>query len=496
MEKSVTITIGGVKRHIASYESLLIQEPANLLMDRGPLEPFQYLSMLFSNLGYSKCPKDFLWLEKDIPIEQVAKTEVFDYPITDNKLMLINKPTSLHTVLTVISNWILDETEKGRLGDERSFELPEMEEMKYYYQNNIKILRRFAIEKDTTYWNKSDVFTRRMHNLNPALDSEYFEYSLTDMFEEVAKVILVPDPSAVFVSALIDPDIIMSAIRQAEKQATHTVQNRNVNIPTVFLDFNQVVSEFARLMTIRFNQISNIYRYRGAAGFINPEKERMRNSKCIINNELKVAIPYDMTEADLNNIRIIWSQIAMTVLDGEHIGVVKTYIDTNSLKFVDRMGENNPTRQLTYKRLYYELANTLPGTYPELLNPKDKLILSEGFFIDWSCFALYKRSKNEFYIFDPYFKCTVVSPQQAIAYYGETFGKRVLLNPNEVGPNSESPICPDLDIDMLEINALGLYGQQTIEIMPPQQPLPSIPESVELRNDVPMYSMPHLVEGA
>jgi hypothetical protein len=496
MDATTTITIGGVRRQIVSYENLLIKEPGNIELGVRSLSPFQYNSMLFANLGYSKCPKDMLWLEKEIPIEQVPKTEVLDYPITHNKLMIINKTPSLFDLLHVIRNWIKDGYEKGHLMDpQKACQLPSMEEMQYNYANQIKIMKSNNVKSKIDMWDKADIFYRRWFNLNPTIDPEYFEFSLSNNFEQASKLVNVYDPYAVFVSVLIDPDILMSAIRQAEKEAAHIVFNTNTSIPVCLINIREVTKEFNKIMQIKFKQISNIFRSRGAEGFVDKRKEALRNKIHVVPRELKCIVPYP-DDILMQNINIAYNWMANTPLDGEHISNVRSYVEPGTLKFIDNLGEDSEVRRMTYKRLYYTIENQFKTQLKEEVSTKDKFILSEGFFINPQCFALYKKSSNKFYICDIYFYVHQATPQEAVAFYADYFGKQVLLNPNEIGEQIEADRCPDIDLTELEIQATGMYGQIPIQIVQQPQPIQQQPQ-VPTNDMTPIYGMPvsNLVEG-
>ena len=141
MIENYKIKIGGLERYITSYEQLLLAEPGSITIGSEPLTTFQYLSCLFNNLGYDKCPKDFLWLENNIDIELVEKTEVLDYPITKNPLMIF-KDCDLFTLLICIRNWIKGSIERGHVLDPRkSFNLPNKQDIQFYQQNRVKLMR-------------------------------------------------------------------------------------------------------------------------------------------------------------------------------------------------------------------------------------------------------------------------------------------------------------------------------------------------------------------
>ena len=168
----------------------------------------------------------------------------------------------------------------------------------------------------------------------------------------------------------------------------------------------------------------------------------------------------------------IFQQIAATPLDGDHKGVVMSYIEPNSLRFIDAMGEDSMVRIATYKRLYYTL-DQLKKSNPELLNPKDRFIMSESFYIDPDRFGLYSKSRNKFYIAGLDLVIREMSPQEALEYYGIYLGKNVLLDPNELGDTFESDPVDDIDLAELERQSLGIPSQPTTQPIS-MEPVPPI----------------------
>ena len=459
------IHLDGIERYITSYRQMLLREPGNYEMNVGPLTPFQYQSILFNNLGYDKCPRDSLWMERGLNVEDVNKTEVLDYPITFNTLRITQNCT-LFELMMVIRNWVKGGLERGHLLDPcRSFQLPSRQEIQYNMQNRVRIQRSAVVKSKMDTWDKADIMWRRMYNLVPSLDKEYFEYCLVN-FEGYSKQIKTYDPYAAFVSAIIDPDLLFSAIEQSEKEASHVIYNNSdKSIPLVLMDDRPIAEEFAKILNAKLGHLSRIYRGRGAGGFL-----RDKNSKRLVSvgvptvgNPIQLHSPIafgqnGITQAEQILIGTIYEQIAATPLDGEHKGVVMSYVEPSSLEFIDRMGEDSITRIATYKRLYYTIEQ-LRAAVPELINPKDKLIMSEPFFIDPDRFGLYSRSRNKFYIVGLDLVVREMHPYEALDYYSIYLGKDVLLDPQELGEGIEAAPVDDIDLGALEMESLGLKGQ-------------------------------------
>lgn len=447
------IYFDGLERYIVSYESLLFKEPGNLELGAKCLSPHQYLSCLFNNLGYDKCPKDFLWMENNLDIVNVPKSEVFDYPITRNCLMIRNNCT-LFDLLLCIRNWIKSGIEKGRLLDPRkSFKMPSQKDIQFNIQNRMKIYRTSVLQSRPVSWDKSDIFWRRLYNLNPCLDKDYFESCLVN-FESYARQIRIQDPQAIFVSVLVDPNILLSVIKQSEIEATNNVFIRQNNVYSkVLLNEKDVAIEFEKILIQKLMKLSVIFRYKGPRGFISKQYkiEQIVPARPIMGIDITLIPPYIMNRPDLIADQImlgeVFKQIANIPLNDETKSFITKYIDSRSLQFIDKFGIDNPYRLATYKRLYYTIEQ-LKNCHEELINSKDKFIMSESFYIDPDRFGLYSKSLNKFYIAGLDLILREMSPQEAISYYEYYLGKEVMLDPNEVGI-LEAEMVPLVDIDLL-----------------------------------------------
>ena len=504
IQDTVTIHLDGIEAKIASYRYLLLKEPGNLEMNVPPLTPFQYQSILFNNLGYDRCPKDFLWMDQGLSIENVTKSEVLDYPITFNNLML-NNDSTLFDLLMVIRNWIRGGLEKGHILDPcRSFKLPGKNELIFNMQNRIKIQRSASVRSKMDVWDRADIMWRRMYNLVPTVDREYFEYSLVN-FERYAKQIKVFDPYAAFASALVDPDLLFSAIEQAEKEAVHTVwNNSNKNFPLAMIDEDAVAIEFEKCLFKQMSHLSRIYRGKGPSGFTR-EKYFKRHLVAVgfptVGTPIQLHHPITYTQegpimTDQAIIGTIFQQIAATPLDGDHKGFVMNYVEPYSLTFIDKLGEESQMRIATYKRLYYTL-DQLKKSNPELLNPKEKFTLSEPFYIDPDRFGLYSKARNRFYIVGLDLIVREMSPQEALEYYNIYLGKSVLLNPDEIGDGLEALPVDDIDLGALEMKSLGITNQPFIVPITPIQPVPvqqQYPPMVDQNQELYGFN-PNLVEA-
>lgn len=460
MEDTYTIYIGGLERHIASYEHMLLKEHGSLEMDTGPITTLQYLSCLFNNLGYDKCPQDFIWLKQHMDIEEIAKTEVFDYPITKNPLMIM-KDYNLFALMMCIRNWIRAGIERGHILDaNKSFRLPNRKEIEYCIQNRMKVFRSVILRPKIESWDKADILWRRLYNLNPAIDKEYFEYHIVN-FESYSKQIKIPDTRPLFVSVLADPNILLSSIKQAEIEATSIVHSKHPNLSIALLDEIEIVREFQKIFLNKVLKITNIFRNRGIRGFIG---EGYKSVKLVpgripsLGMNINLISPIYMGQnriVDQSIIGEVFYQIANIPFDGDTMAIVTKYIDSNSLKFLDKMGYDNPIRIATYKRLFYTIEQ-LKNTHAELLNPRERFVLSEPFYVDPDIFGLYSKKRNKFYLSSRDLILREMDPQEAIEYYQNFLGIYVELDPNEV--SIEADRVPYIDLDALEQRSMGVVN--------------------------------------
>lgn len=469
------ICIDGLERYIVSYECLLFKEPGNLELNAGPLTPHQYLSCLFKNLGYNRCPVDFLWMEKEKDILQTPKTEILDFPITRHCLMLHDK-CSLFNLLLCIRNWIKGGIEKGLLPDPtKSFKPHTKEEIEYALTNKIKLTKKVEMKRNVDTWDRSDIFWRRLYNLSPNIDPEYLECSLTN-FESFSKQIEVMDPYSIFVSVLVNPDVLMSVIKQSEIEATNIVYNRNSHkiASKILLNELEVAKEFKEILDRKFMMMSTILRNGGPKAFLTNEYKLVKvlpNQVPSQGSDILLIPPISMNDPNTLADRIllgeIFIQIANTPLDDQMKTVIFKYVEPRSLTFLDKLGYDNIYRVATYKRLYYTITQ-LKNRHPELLNSKDRFILSQSFYIDPDRFGLYSRLANKFYVTGLDLILREMTPQEAVEYYSVYLGKEILLDPYEF-PEVVSEGVPYVNLDLLLAQTMGqnnITYPTNIEIVP------------------------------
>lgn len=464
MKNIVKIKIAGVEREILSYDKALQMEQGFVGNEYRTLTQFQYQSILFNNLGLKSCPKDLSWIDKGISIEDLVSnnmlTEILDYPITRHKMMIINN-IDLYSLLQVIALWIHGNTERGVLvNKKKSFKLPDAKQIEFCLKEGIIIKRSVELEEDTSYWNTADILTRRRYNLNPYVNKYYAKYCI-HKFEEYAKQIVVIDPFAMFVSALIDPDIIMSSIRNAEIQAAREVSEKSISgYAALRMDY-EVAVRFTELFRAKMIHISNIFRTKGPTGFLVEKINRERNMNIITKEEAqKMYAALEINgpgSEDQISIELRKKEIKNLVITPEIKKYIYTFLDKKSLPPVVSEVVKDSQGKQTFSDLYYptlrrlySVMKEIENNRPEVMDTKDKLIMSYPFYIDPNRFALYSKVTNIFYTVNENLEIYELSPKQAVEFYRERYGKKVQLDIDELGENANSIECPDISVEELD----------------------------------------------
>ena len=469
MKEYQTIIIGGVKRNIISYDRMMYYESGNIVNGIEPLAEIQYLSLLFGNIGYTKTI-DHIGLLDETPVELLDKTEVFDYIPTRNQLR-ITENMSLTHLLRVIMNWARGNTEKGKLIDKKkSFKLPNEEEIKYDITNHINIKKTCVLSEDISYWNTSNILVRRIHNMNPKIDEEYFQNHMSD-FEINAGNMIVNYPHMWFVASIINPDILLSTIRNAEKEASmyaDTIKRNGIEIPSLKNNLD-VINRFKGIFKRKEVLTYKLYKIYGPNMFTLFNKQ-------VDTNTLDVIPAVQFRLGEQKTITELIGEINKADLTGKIREIIIDHVDKNSLDFLDNYDED--IEILTLKRIYYTILQL--NTYcPEVLDRQTKMVLSKPFFLDGGCFGLYSRFKNVFYLTSYNLEIHVCNPEEAIEYYKKTFGKTIYLDPGDIADTYMSPKCPECDFEIYMNNLVSQSNQvQNTVVQPTIQPTgSSIPVS-------------------
>ena len=156
------IIIGGVRRGIATYYDLKKLVPVDSKTGYGGLSTNQYISLLFNNLGYNKRPKDLTWLENEVPVENVPKTDPLVEVYSPYAVLKVEpKGMKLSELFACIHNWSRIQNEEGYCIDpQESYKLPPNNEILYDIEHQIMIKKTLKIAEQKYHWNLADFFTR------------------------------------------------------------------------------------------------------------------------------------------------------------------------------------------------------------------------------------------------------------------------------------------------------------------------------------------------
>lgn len=437
------ILLGRKEIQIASLESLNNEELKR--GNRNYLTEHQYLSLLYNNLGYEKCPNTSDFITKGISLEYADMNSVLDYPITKAKLMINKNGTTLFDLLTCISMWGRGPIEKGYIIDEnKSFILPSELEIKYHLENGIIIKRSFFKYPESQFWRSTDIFVKRLHNLIPSINKDYFDLCIRK-FKDYSKQIIIYDPCVIFALALINPDALMTTIRDCEMEAAKEINKSYNGYSALRTDYDTVLL-FVELLQKEIQKYASIYYKNGPEGLVNkvvpviPANRVVANMK--IDNDLSQEKIFDnMKPQD------IFKYVQNIELNEDEKEFMYKYFNKNSMpkflteviKLKDENGEYQDTYDHRYiptlKRIYYTL-NRINDKFPQMLEAKSKFILSESFYIDANKFALYNPDLYQYVLCFDDMSNEICEPKEAVNKYKELYNITILLDENELGSNN------------------------------------------------------------
>lgn len=451
LEDVQPINIGGVTRKIASFNDIARREPPDYSTSGEYFKPHNYLSILMNNLGYNKRPVDMNWMSEGIPVENVEKTIPLDFSPTRNALSIKHKKMLLWDLLTVIYFWGRGRIEMGYILDlDKSFKLPPKEEILYKFQNNIEVKLSAAVSVEKVHWCISDIVTRRLHNICPHINKEYFYNCIKD-FAGYAKKIWIYNPSPIFVSAIVDPTILLTIIKNSEIEAAKIVNKRYGNYKALRPDY-ETVQEFMRILYEKLNHLQSIYKKYGAAGFVNMVREYYEDdcsSNIVMNSAINVQPDKEDRMGELTTVEEKRNYVKNTEVNAEVIRDISKYLDMDSLpefvmkrfsmkdEFGNQISSYSDTYYETMKRLYC-LFKQMGIYYPSKLDSTHKWIMSKPFFKSPDAFVLYNQHYREFLLAFPDITWKICDSKTAIKAYKDRYDMDVLLDADELGDSYES----------------------------------------------------------
>ena len=472
----VEITLGGEKRKIASYDFILRNQLRN--NDNPIISPFQYQSCLFNNFGFIHCPENSYWIKQGIPLELVDQTEVFDQPIASIPLIILSENPRLSFMLDVINLWGYGELKNGHLLDEeKSFN--SKRDYEYCLAHNIQMKIGYNVDQEEYSWNSADIRTERLHQLNPMIDIEYFENNLID-FNGLTRFTFVKYPYAMFAMGIINPDMVMSIIRDAEKETAREITRTEYNgILNQAVNSEKAIPMFQNKLNEQLEQINYIYSTYGIRGLVILNRvfttEEVPSLEDISNQSMKERTMYGNDLLEKEKYQLMFASGDIRIFDNLPSGeakdeyvlsmetnkknqygeedlqsinhyenrikkIVFSYVD-NFVGFPTQIDQNNPNMD-TYEykrtmfRLYVLIKYILDPKYGKVLDGK-KLILSKNFYIDQSNFSLYVPSMNVYLYVDQDYNIDFMSPSELVKYYNNHFNGKYFIDPDEIDNTSE-----------------------------------------------------------
>ena len=465
MNEFITINLGGYPVRVSSYSRLLHREQGDDINGFEPLSDFGYNSILFHNLGFNTAPIGLQWIESGKPIEWIAKesNNVLDIPMTKNKLMLLG-PTSLLDLMRIVRLWGAGHVENGNILDYiHSFQLPEPDQIKYLIENGYKVSRKPIIRKKTDSWLTSNIEMRRLYNINPNIDEEYYENcfrNYTKYFREA----IITNPIPLFVASIIDPDFLFGLIRESEIQAAKIVNAQKYDDIAALRKDEDMFDEFIKVFTVFEEQVNEMYAQEGAFAFTKDLRNSMefvpsgsvsmmyRTHKAAMEdtkaNKFYKLISEDDVIADLS---MVSDYTDNELVENDRQEIFK-YIDKKSLPtFLTDMvtkEDGSKAQSDAYNAVMIRLKRIitcLKANFPDMFDSKDKMIITKPFYMDENRFALYSKVTNEVIIATNDRKIYIMSPKNAIDLYKSLYNTKVLLDPKEIPPEC-SPAAPRMKL--------------------------------------------------
>lgn len=436
------ICVGGVVKNVISYASLY-----SLIPD---LTEFQYASILMNDFGYDKVPKDNTWLKNLEPFENLKKEIPIQLPVTNIQVTFNRDEDNLFNVLSVLRNIGRDKDETGTLLDDtRSWVMPGKDDLKRCVDKHLKIkLENRDMEKVYT-WSSSDIFNRRLHNISPKINKDYYENCIRG-FNYAAQYVKLKKPYVLFAAGIINPDIVSSMIRDTEIAACRK-QNMEHGGQAAFRKDAEVIPVFADLFGHRYdllvkqvkkNGLSSIGTMVRTVPIVDPGQMKVSES------EFTPGDPFIGKDAKARR-----DYVHNYKIGNDEIDFVRKYVDLKTMPeylvgthmVANDAGVMTPTTGNQYMEVIKRVLVTLTRAkvyHPDLLNVNDKWEFSKEFFNNVNFFSLYKKSENKFLTIHPDMNYIVDSPENTILDYANTSGQQILLDEDNLAPEASENEAP------------------------------------------------------
>ena len=467
-----TVLLGNHPVEIMSYKSILQME-LKVRVDNDVINPYQYVSAFYNNIGYSNCPNISGLDNIKISLDKLYRNTVVDYPITKYPVMFNRTRTTLNYLLNVIKLWCKGEIRRGHIIDEESSNnIPNNSDLRYMLENKIIVKPECSTTLEEYTWDSSNIRMTRLHNLS--LNKNYF-YNSFKYFNFIEKEVVIYNPYAAFAIALINPDIIYSFIRSSEIEAANRV---NCNGYFILRKDKDMIDIFTKLLNRKIFYLANLYYKYGFEALYNMHLNYIKNNSPVdyhnMYTHMKINIipDYAITKSgEYDSFAILSFEDKMKFIDNvvirsEERNFIFKYVDKDALpdilqkKVVYSDGSKAYSKMYidTLKRLWVSLKQ-IECYHPEYLDTGNKLLLSDSFYIDNSRFVLYNRDMNVFIVMTNTFNSYVLNKDDAIKFYKDNYGIDVIIDSVEI--NTEADEVPDFDIEEFSNNYELYYGSNS-----------------------------------
>lgn len=467
----VDIMIGGQKRKIVSYNYMRKIEQGRPGI--AGISVLQYQSILFNNLGYDNCPSTLTWLN-NTPLENVTRDAVLDFYPSQHKLMINKKGMYLSDLIEVINNWVIGKLEKGHILDmKQSFQLPNIMTIKYCLDNGIAIKRSKMVTANTMIWRASDIWKRRARELS--IDDDYMNNCIRRL-EEYSKQIFILNPCPIFASVIMNPNIFFLALKNAEIEACKEVNADYSGYSALRKDYDAVL-KLVPILQKKIDNISDIYYKKGAFGFVEQIVSTNNNTALAAMSAQLLDPANSISKMDMTERKNFIDNVKW---DSKTKSYLFSYLARKSIPdFLskpeiqqDENGNNVETFNSQYyptlRRCYFTLLS-IEENFPDLIDPKHKFIISKPFYRNSNEFALYHKGSNTYFLVLNDYTTYSCSPQEAVEQYKKMYNQTVLLDPEEMGDNLDSPKVVDINAEAMSNPALVAQAIQQNMVNPALQ---------------------------
>ena len=466
------IILGGVETEIRSFESAM--KICNSY--RKSLRTGDYISALYNNLGFTLRPKNFDFIDKLTPIEEVKFEEFICFkPIIPG--VFLTKYTSLDNLLNVILFWCKGKPHSGLLlnpGNTYKEAVTERE-LEWAKENNFDVKRPAIVSEKSEQWLGSDIRTSRLYNLNPNINEEYFNKNIRD-FDSLARRVNVKEADILFMMAVIEPDSIMSLLRRVEMEAIDKVLWNKCDGYAMNITPNIVINEYEKILYGYILELDVLLKNKGTKAIA--ELARSVNhtkniSKELAKNLYSGYVPPKTAEEvnrykEENGFIDTFSMLETVKEKREYIermdlnnternigAIVSKHVDVSNLsKMLRKYTQIDPNIYIDTMKNLYILISQINLYIPQYITGiTEKLVISKNLFLDKNNFGLFNKNFDNFVFIDSDYNIIMCDIDKIGGFIKDKYGKDVRLVPKEdMGNKKLEREIPDLEFEMDILN--------------------------------------------